>query len=113
VCLPHDRKRETELLAALEGVIQRCRELEEAQYIHAHELPTPQLQFGWPPAAAQAPGQRLPGGGFPAAPNHTPSGTRSAPGNEGSGISTRVQQLGAVDKGRSKSAERRKSRAWH
>ena len=42
------RKREAELLSALEGVIQRCKELEHAHYLHNHQqeqLPRSSLDF--------------------------------------------------------------------
>lgn len=128
---PFQRKRETELLTALEGVIQRCRELEEEQHLQSLQGQSEaQRQCGGPSgdwSAAIAPH----GGGSGAAygqasaamayatgvlQNHagTPGGTRVTPGHEATTSRGRTSQpsMDAGRASRSKSAERRK-KAWH
>jgi hypothetical protein len=127
VCVTHRRKREAELLAALEAVIQRCKELELAQY-QQQVLSEPHQSGNGNgallPSSVQ-PNARRAQTAYGGASAITPSGMRGRSANadysdrplQAAQASKQPppppQQSSSADRSRSKSAERRQSRAWH
>jgi hypothetical protein len=130
---PH-RKREKELLVALEGVIQRCQELEQAQFLYQQhqeqQLPPPPrgavAMTSLGAMAAQLPRRMLnneapaSSAGFTGSNGSAAVSTPAAAARPSFAANTRASMVGTEEKlrssgerSRSRSVERRQSRAWH